>query len=96
MAATCTPCRNRPAFGVLTERTLRYLYASQIMSLLGTGLATMARGQRAGEDTGFVPGAGALGSPERTPSLTLSWRGLGGCTGPGGKGVGVLGLSEGI
>ena len=54
------PCRNRPLLNILKNRTFRHVYAAQMISLVGTGLATAALGllacKLAGVDAALVLG----------------------------------------
>ena len=61
MGAIFTPFQNRPNMpSILTDRTFRHLCAAQIISLVGTGLATGALGLLAwklsGANAGLVLG----------------------------------------
>ena len=61
MDAIFTPFQNSPIMlSILTNRTFRHLYAAQIISLVGTGLAKVALGllawKLAGANAGLVLG----------------------------------------
>ena len=41
---------------ILSNRTYRHVLAAQVISLIGTGPATVALGHLAGDNAGLVPG----------------------------------------